>query len=184
MMQRCYWRRFRQWADYGGRGITVCERWHTYANFEADMSPRPAGHSIDRINNDLGYSPDNCRWATRRQQQRNRRNTRHVVIDGVVRVAVEVAEELGVKTDTVVARAAKAVQGSDILRKERKWDLSGLALGGKASGAAKRAKTHCAHGHEFTEANTRITKDGWRACRTCHRLKMQRRALAKRGHRS
>lgn len=64
----------RVWKDYGARGITVCERWGSFANFVADMGPRPSKeYSIDRINNDLGYFPGNCRWATKREQVHNSR---------------------------------------------------------------------------------------------------------------
>jgi hypothetical protein len=75
MMDRCTNRNGQNWADYGGRGITVCERWLIFENFLADMGERPPGTTIERVENDLGYEPGNCRWATRKQQSRNRRST-------------------------------------------------------------------------------------------------------------
>jgi hypothetical protein len=73
MMQRCYNPNHPVYSHYGGRGITVCERWHSFVNFLIDMGEPPPDRSIDRINNDGDYEPNNCRWATRSEQRRNQR---------------------------------------------------------------------------------------------------------------
>lgn len=85
------------WRNYGGRGITMCERWaKSSVAFLKDMGPRPAGHSLERINNDKGYSPDNCVWATRQQQTNNRRTTMRVVYLGQSHSLKSLAELLQV----------------------------------------------------------------------------------------
>ena len=73
MKQRCLNRRMTNFELYGGRGISVCEDWLSFAAFFADMGPRPAGCSLDRINPNGNYEPTNCRWSDAKQQSQNQR---------------------------------------------------------------------------------------------------------------
>lgn len=174
MRDRCYNPNSKPFADYGGRGIKICDRWADFYAFVQDMGPRPEGYSIDRIDNDGDYEPGNCRWADRRTQQRNQRRAVYVEIEGTKYRAIELAEAIGAKTDTIVKRAANGLSLSDVLSKKRHVFTDGLALGGKASGAKKLARTHCPKGHEFTPENTYWRKDNSRQCRQCHNAKMKR----------
>lgn len=83
MMNRCTNPSASNYSDYGGRGIGVCERWRNFDNFFADMGERPSRrHSIERIENDKGYEPGNCRWATKAEQQRNTRRSLTATFQG------------------------------------------------------------------------------------------------------
>lgn len=77
MRMRCLDPNNPNYPEYGGRGITICTEWDTFAQFYADMGPRPEGHTLDRADNSRGYSPDNCRWATSIVQNNNRRPARN-----------------------------------------------------------------------------------------------------------
>lgn len=82
MLNRCTNPKQGNYRYYGGRGISVCERWTTFAHFLADVGERPSGATLDRINNDIGYEPSNCRWSQHTVQMRNTRSNRMLTYNG------------------------------------------------------------------------------------------------------
>lgn len=106
MWARCANPKNPKWPSYGGRGISVCERWRSFENFLADMGEKTNGASIDRIENDGPYSPSNCRWATTKEQARNNRKNRRVTLNGRTMTVAEWSEALGVVSGTIVTRLA------------------------------------------------------------------------------
>ncbi len=116
MMARCYNVKNKRFADYGGRGVLVCERWHTFELFAADMGEPPtADHQIDREENDKGYEPSNCRWATRYEQAQNKRNTRTITYDGRTQTISAWAAEIGIKRETLKQRLRKGWSAEEAL---------------------------------------------------------------------
>lgn len=101
MLKRCLDPSYRYYRDYGGRGITVCNRWLKFENFYADMGERPDGLSLDRRDNDGNYDPDNCRWASKLEQARNKRKTVFISAFGTTKRMVEWAEHYGINYGTL-----------------------------------------------------------------------------------
>lgn len=105
LRERCNNEKHPAFARYGGRGVTVCERWNSFEFFRQDMGARPSmDHSIDRINGDGNYEPSNCRWATRLEQGRNRIGVYWLEINGVRRALAEWCEIYGRHPNTVKRR--------------------------------------------------------------------------------
>lgn len=106
MKNRCHSASVKSYAGYGGRGIRVCDRWReSFTAFYADMGPRPSPlHSIDRIDNDGPYSPENCRWATKTMQVHNSSKIRHITAYGQTLPLVEWSRRTGLNARTISAR--------------------------------------------------------------------------------
>lgn len=107
MKNRCLNPKVKAYQNYGGRGITVCERWMSFENFYADMGDPPAGMTLEREDNNLGYSPNNCSWATRADQAKNRRNVALVEISGVKKPLTHWALEMGVSVSSALQRRSR-----------------------------------------------------------------------------
>jgi len=108
MIARCTYPSVKAYRFYGARGIKVCERWRTFENFLADMGERPAGMSIDRVDNAKGYEPGNCRWATDTEQHRNRTDNKFLTFQGKTLTIAGWAELLGIDRHTLADRIRKS----------------------------------------------------------------------------
>ena len=104
MIARCTNPNHRSYKDYGGRGISVCSRWRAFEEFFEDMGDPPTGYTLDRISTDGDYTPDNCRWATQKEQMRNKRNSRNITINGETLCMVDWAERLAIPRGTIKCR--------------------------------------------------------------------------------
>jgi hypothetical protein len=119
MKQRCYNPKCAQYKNYGGRGITVCDEWlNSFAAFVRDMGEKPEGFSIDRIDNDKGYSKENCRWATLEEQARNQRRSVYLEYDGKRMTMREWAVELGRHETTIHSRIRRGYPLELVLAKD------------------------------------------------------------------
>jgi hypothetical protein len=123
---RCFNTRVPEFKHYGGRGITMCERWReSFADFLADMGPRPSAlHSVDRHpNNDGNYEPGNCRWATPKAQANNTRSNRKVTVAGETRNMTQWAESIGVRREVIHKRLKRGIEGDRLLAEPVKTEI-------------------------------------------------------------
>jgi hypothetical protein len=114
MKDRCFNITNKSYANYGGRGISVCKRWECFENFYEDMGEPPEGRSLDRIDNNKGYSPGNCRWATRKEQNTNQRSNVLIEFAGRTQTLSEWANEKGINRMTIRSRLDRGVPDEDL----------------------------------------------------------------------
>lgn len=118
MISRCTNKNRPDYQYYGGRGISVCDRWkESFGCFLSDMGERPKNMSIDRIDNSLGYSPKNCRWATSDEQMQNTRATRRITFNGETMGLTAWARKVGINRQSLSDRIKRGWSLSDALTK-------------------------------------------------------------------
>ena len=107
MKSRCSNPNAVDFARYGGRGIQVCDRWHSFENFLADMGERPEGLQLDRINNDGNYEPRNCRWVSKKENARNRSSNIQLTVNCETHTAIEWSEKTGISAAIILGRISR-----------------------------------------------------------------------------
>jgi hypothetical protein len=173
MRSRCNAPGTRQYKNYGGRGIRVCESWsQSFDNFYRDMGNRPSdGHSLDRIDVNGNYEPSNCRWADSITQANNKRDTRYLTLNGETHSIAEWSRIIGVKQASISSRLFRGYSIEDALKSglyPRQWERSR-----DKRKPRKTPRIYCVHGHPLAGANACI-RDGRLACRNCDQAKQKR----------
>ncbi len=122
ILQRCNNSNNKDYTNYGGRGIKVCEDWLEYINFYnwSMINGYCEGVSIDRVNPDGNYEPTNCRWITNKEQQNNKRNNIHIIYEGKILTLTELAEIRGIKREVLEMRYIRGDRGERLVRPVRK----------------------------------------------------------------
>lgn len=117
MLQRCGNKNNKHFKDYGGRGITVCSRWFSFENFLKDMGDRSSKTTLERKDNQKGYSPDNCKWATRAEQSRNKRTTRLFTWERATKCLSDWARHFGIHERTLHKRLASGLSFEEAINR-------------------------------------------------------------------
>jgi hypothetical protein len=115
MLRRCTNPRDKDFNSYGGRGVKVCKRWMDVRLFAEDMGEKPEGHSLDRIDTNGDYCPENCRWATAKEQGANKRNNHIIELNGEKFHLTEWCRRLNVKPSTVTNRIKRGIDAATAL---------------------------------------------------------------------
>lgn len=152
MIDRCENPNAHNYSLYGGRGIKVCEEWHDIGKFEkwASATGHKKGLSIDRIDVNGDYTPENCKWSTSKQQANNRRNTIYITIDGVTKTISEWADFSGLSRNTISSRYCDGVRGVFLLHKAEDTTFK------KGYDRYKDARHYCDFGKEKNKNNNLI----------------------------
>lgn len=117
MKKRCYVRSNISFPFYGERGVVVCERWRwSFENFFSDMGKCPDGYSLDRIDSNGNYEPGNCRWSSRREQDRNRTNSHYLELDGVKLCISDWATKIGIHRSVLIRRLSRGWSVEETLK--------------------------------------------------------------------
>lgn len=124
MHMRCSNPDAESYPQYGGRGIKVCDRWKSFENFRDDMGERPRGASIERDDYNADYSPSNCRWASAKEQGRNKSNNALITAFGQTRCLTEWAEVMGFPHSTLKKRYHRGVRGEEIFSERNRKNKS------------------------------------------------------------
>ena len=119
MKRRCYNKNDKDYKRWGGRGITVCDEWLSFINFYSDMGERPEKMTLDRINNDLGYSKENCKWSTQKEQTNNTRRNVFLTFNNKTLTVSQWAEELEISKFTLFERIRRNWNIEKILSSQR-----------------------------------------------------------------
>lgn len=119
MKKRCLYPNDKSFHEYGGSGIKICQRWFKFKNFLEDMGIRPNGKSIDRIDNNLGYFKENCKWSTDKEQALNKKSTKIITFNGQSLSISDWSRKLGMCRDSIGKRLKAGWPIEKALTKER-----------------------------------------------------------------
>lgn len=127
MLGRCRYKGNNRYKNYGGRGIAVCERWKKFENFFEDMGEKPKNKSLERKDNDGNYCKENCKWATNKEQARNRTTNVFVMYNGKKYIITDLAKKLHISHSSIKKRLALGLPITERVRQSKNSRLVDLS---------------------------------------------------------